>query len=56
MSPKLLITVLEHAFKKLDWDTKVGHTDGRNLSHLRFADDIVLTTDDLGEARQMLYE
>lgn len=52
MSPKLLITVLEPHVQKnqLEFILTV-----RN-NHLRFAEDIVLTTEDLGEAKQMLYE
>lgn len=42
MSPKLFIGVLECAFKTLDWRHKGVNIDGENLSHLRFADDVVL--------------
>lgn len=56
MSPKLFITVLEHAFKKLDWDARGITIDGQNLNHLSFADDIVLVADNLGEIKQMLHE
>lgn len=40
MSPKLFITVFEHAFKRLLWEQK-------NLNHLRFADDTDLLPDNL---------
>lgn len=56
MSPKLFITVLEHAFKMLAWQQKGIVIDGERLNHLRFADDIVIVSDSLGEIKDMLQE
>lgn len=53
-SPKLFISVLESAFKHLNWDHKGISVDGNNLTNLRFADDIVLISSDLGEMKSML--
>jgi len=50
MSPKLFITVKENS----TGTPKESILTVRN--HLCFADDIVLTSDDLGEAKPMLYE
>ncbi|KAK6764566.1 hypothetical protein RB195_024765 [Necator americanus] len=35
---------LENAMRKLEWDDMGVKVDGRQLHHLRFADDIVLIT------------
>ena len=53
MSPKLFTATLEHAFKTLDWENKGINIDGKRLNNLRFADDVVLITDNLGEAALM---
>lgn len=45
-SPKLFIAVLEQIFRTLDWETKGLKIQGRYLSHLRFADDILLFSED----------
>lgn len=56
LSPKLFITVLEYALKRLEWENKGISIDGERLNHLRFADDIVLISDNLGEAAIMIQE
>lgn len=52
LSPTLFLAVLEMIFKNLEW-RNVGITiNGRTLTHLRFADNIVLfakTPDDLSK-------
>ena len=41
--PKLFISLLEHQFRKLKWGNRYGiYIDGIRLTHLRFADDILL--------------
>ena len=55
-SPKLFKTVLEYAFKKLNWENRGLNLDGRNLTNLRFADDIVLLADNLKDIKDMLQE
>lgn len=47
---------LEGVFKKLDWDGKGLKIDGLYLSHLRFADDIVLISTDIQELKSMLQD
>ncbi|KAK6741670.1 hypothetical protein RB195_009504 [Necator americanus] len=44
ISPKIFTATLENAMRKLEWDDMGVKADGRQLHHLRFADDIVLTT------------
>jgi len=36
------------------WTNKGINIDGKHLHHLRFADDIVITTDNLEDAQEML--
>ena len=50
MSPKLFSAVLEQIFRKLNWEHLGLNINGTMLTHLRFADDIVLfakTSDDI---------
>ncbi|KAK6730243.1 hypothetical protein RB195_006980 [Necator americanus] len=47
---------LENAMRKLEWDDMGVKVDGRQLHHLRFADDIVLITPILSQAERMLTE
>lgn len=54
ISPKLFTTVLEYAFKTLDREDKGIKIDGEYLNHVRFADDIVITTDNLGDTKQII--
>ncbi|PZC79969.1 hypothetical protein B5X24_HaOG215559 [Helicoverpa armigera] len=42
LSPKLFTAVLEGVFRKLDWNQYGLNINGELLSHLRFADDIIL--------------
>lgn len=56
ISPKLFTLSLESVFKKLDWDGKGLKIDGSYLSHLRFADDIVLISTDIQELKSMLQD
>ena len=57
MSPKLVFnTVPEYGFKMLAWQQKGIIIDGERLSHLHFADDIVILSDNLGDAKNMVQE
>ena len=56
ISPKLFTACLEEVFKQLDWEEKGLRIDGEYLSHLRFADDIVLITEDPRNLQKMLEE
>ncbi|KAK6749609.1 hypothetical protein RB195_001926 [Necator americanus] len=47
---------LENAMRKLEWDDMGVKVDGRQLHHLRFADDIVLVTPSISQAERMLTE
>nr|XP_027217367.1 uncharacterized protein LOC113809892 [Penaeus vannamei] len=55
-SPKLFTACLESVFQNLDWETKGIKIDGEYLSHLRFADAIVLVANNLQDLQQMLNE
>ena len=54
ISPKLFSAALENVMRKLEWDNMGVKVDGRQLHHLRFADDIVLITPSITQAEQML--
>lgn len=56
LSPKLLTLVLEDVFKKLSWEQHGLSIPGARLNHLRFADDIVLLSDNPEDIQQMIYE
>ena len=56
VSPKLLNAALEGIFRRLDWDRKEININGDHLSHLCFADDIVLITNNAEELEEMLNE
>ena len=51
ISPKLFTSILESVFKKLDWSEMGININGRYLSYLRYADDIVLMAVDLDQAQ-----
>ena len=56
ISPKLFTATLEDMFRKLNWENRGIMVDGELLSHLRFADDIVLFAYDVQSATEMLKE
>jgi len=43
-------------FKKIELDNKGINVNGEKLTHLRFADDIVLISDQLDEANEVVSE
>uniref|UniRef100_A0A158P9W6 Dscam n=1 Tax=Angiostrongylus cantonensis TaxID=6313 RepID=A0A158P9W6_ANGCA len=54
ISPKLFTATLQNVMRALEWDNMGVKIDGRQLHHLRFADDIVLITPDISQAERML--
>ena len=56
VSPKLFTAALQWIMNTLDWDEKGIRIDGKFLSNLRFADDIVLFSRNTTEAETMLNE
>lgn len=56
ISLKLFNLVLENVVKTLLWETKDINIDGSHLSHLRFADNIVLISNNIQETREILKE
>ena len=54
ISPKLFSAALENVMRQLEWDDIGVKIDGRQLHHLRFADDIVLITSKIEQAERML--
>ncbi|CAF4921267.1 unnamed protein product [Pieris macdunnoughi] len=56
LSPKLFSAILESLFRNLEWD-KVGiNINGRQLNHLRFADDLVIISDNAKTLQTMLQQ
>ncbi|MFH4984559.1 hypothetical protein AB6A40_011268, partial [Gnathostoma spinigerum] len=55
ISPKLFTAFLEMVFRNINWSGGVN-IDGEWITHLRFADDIVLVSRDTTEAEKMLHE
>ena len=55
-SPKFFTACLERAFRQLNWLEKGIKIDGEYLSHLRFADDIIIFASTKEELQQMLTE
>lgn len=54
MSPKLFSAVLEHIFRHLEWSKYGLNVNGVQLTHLRFADDLILISQDPGNLQEML--
>lgn len=54
LSPTIFIAVLESTMRKLNWETKGLNINGNYLSHLRFADDLVLLSESGTQLRQMI--
>lgn len=56
LSPKIFTVVLESIFRNLDWEEKGLRIDGEFLSHLRFADDIVVFAENASDLNVMVEE
>ncbi|KAK6764118.1 hypothetical protein RB195_024442 [Necator americanus] len=56
ISPKIFSATLENVMRGLEYDDMGVKVDGRHLHHLRFADDIVLTTSSINQAERVLAE
>ena len=54
--PKLITAALERLFRRLTWEIRGLKRDGDYLSHIRFADDILICANKPHELRQMLQE
>ncbi|CAG5056668.1 unnamed protein product [Parnassius apollo] len=54
ISPKLFTAALEDVFKLLDWKGYGININGEYITHLRFADDIVLMAESLKDLSTML--
>lgn len=54
ISPKLFTLALEDAFKELCWEDRGILVDGKYLSHLRYADDVVLISSSAAELQMMV--
>ena len=47
ISPKLFTAIIQEVFKNAPLEEKGMNIDGQKLSDIRFADDVVLTTEDV---------
>ncbi|EYB81048.1 hypothetical protein Y032_0394g639 [Ancylostoma ceylanicum] len=56
ISPKLFTAALQYAMSELDWEDKGYSIDGKKISNLRFADDIVLVANSTAEMETMVNE
>lgn len=56
LSPNLFNALLEEIFRGLNWEKKGLRVQGKNLNHLRFADDIVLISESKAEIQEMCVE
>ena len=54
ISPKLFIAVLQYIMKDLPWSTQGIDVEGHFLSHLRFADDIILFSESSHQLNSMM--
>lgn len=56
LSPKIFIAVLESVFRRMNWENYGLNILGRKLNHLRFADDLILVSDNPTDLKIMLEE
>ena len=48
--------MLENVFKELQWEKKVVNINGTYLSNLRFADDVILISEEEEEIKEIIQE
>lgn len=56
LSPRIFITVLQNIMKALKWENKGININGQFLSNLRFADDIILFSENSSQLESMINE
>jgi len=56
ISPKLFTAVLQEIFRRVEWSEDGVNVSGRKLNHLRFADDIVLISNNTNDLQARLQE
>ena len=56
LSPILFNCALEQIFRKLDWENKGVNINGKKISNLRFADDIILLSNSEDKLNDMISE
>lgn len=54
LSPKIFVAILEYVISKLDWKYKRLYIQDAFLSHLRFADDLVLLSESSSQLQLMM--
>lgn len=54
LSPKIFIAILEAIISELDWSKSGLYINGDYLSHLRFADDLVLFSESSSQLQHMI--
>lgn len=54
ISPKLFILVLKNVFEDLNWDDREINIDESYLNNLRFADDVILLSNNTSEPKDMM--
>nr|XP_037870351.1 uncharacterized protein LOC119629240 [Bombyx mori] len=54
LSPKLFSATLEHVFRQLEWDDYGININGVLLNHLRFADDLILISENPETLQKMI--
>ncbi|XP_026317743.1 uncharacterized protein LOC113228604 [Hyposmocoma kahamanoa] len=56
ISPNFFTSVLEEMMKTHNWDEKGVYVNGRRMSHLRFADDLILMAGNFADLQTMLQD
>lgn len=54
LSPKLFISILESIIRRFNWEKTGLNINGKYLSHLRFADDLVLMSESSTQLQSMI--